>query len=253
VDEPRRARDGLELSMKLATDTQDLKEGAFGLCELASSYLNDRKQGRVAKSELVVYANEEQNHLAALINRWAKHFFATSSTTSVVANQAYYSMPPKLVSLLGIEIGDTAGDEEPQPLVEIPLTDQHFYARLEAVNAKGDAGYFFIAGTQFRLMPKHAGTGTIRVHHVKRLERLSGNDDESEIPEEHHEAIALGMARRGLVKLRERNDALIDLYRERVAAIEEAVKVANRGGRTRTEPWYGSYGPTEPWDPEVGL
>ncbi len=234
--------------MQLATDSEDYAEGSIGLVEYASNLLNDRKRKWWSKAELISWINEEQHKIAARINRTHRHFFLTAATTAVVPDQDYYAMPSDMVKLFGIEVGESGSDTDPQPLVEIPLRDRDFYQMLDRANEKRELGYFFVAGTQFRPMPAMSGAGTIRIHYVKRLDRLVDNDDTSAIPEEHHELLAIGAARRALVKKREANPALDALYAEGISTLDEAIVGAMPHTEDHVEPWWGTYGPGTAWD-----
>lgn len=230
---------------QLATDITDFGSGALGLVELAGSYLNDRKQKRWSKPELIVYINEAQDEIAEIINTKYREFFLASATTPTVSGQNLYSMPTDLIELVKLEVvDDTSSDQEPQDLVEIMLEDKKFYELLDDANEKSKYGYFFIQGTNFRSVPEVASSNEFfRIFYVQRLVPMVNNADISKIPGEHHELIAVKACKRALVKDRRANPELNDLHRMLVANLHDSVQRYSRTREERRRPWRGSYGP----------
>ena len=234
--------------MILATNTTDYSSGDLGIVEVAASALNDRKHKQYSKGELIKWANFEQLHLANIINLLYEPYFVTSTTTDTVAGDGVYQLPTDMVQLLGIEIADSVTDAEPYQLVQIPWTDRQWYQQLEDVNSKREFGFYFLAGTTYRLEPGPAAAGKkIRVWMVERVADLVNDSDVSKIPVEHHELLALGAARRGRVKFNKRNSALDEQYAELLAVMRQSMSKMARHFDERVEPWRGSSGPVPPW------
>ena len=177
----------------------------------------------------------------------AREYFLTSGTTALVAEQAYYALPSDLVDLYALEALETSSDDEPKDLIQVPLADRDFYNVLDDANKKEDFGFFFVSGTDFKMLPKPSSSISgqqLRIHYVKRLDTLVNNADVSEIPLEHHPLVAMEMARLGQVKLRRQNRALEKLHGERLEALQRTVRGPTRGRQeVRTTPWYGTFGP----------
>ena len=231
--------------MQLAFDVTDYTNVAqVGLVEYAANLLNDRKLAQWSKPELVSWLNAEQRKLATLMTRWNRHYFAVNQTTPVVANQAYYSFPSDLLSLVDMEVVDTTQDIDGQPLTMVRVDEREFYSHLEAANRKQAHGYYFVHGTTFRLMPQ-GSSGFVRIYYIKRLADLINNGDISQIPEEHHETLSLGACLRALAKKRQRNQEIGALYTDALATLEEGIKqrYEQRNQTLRGQPWYGSFGP----------
>ena len=236
--------------MILATDLTDYAADSIGLVEFAASYLHDRTHRMWSKSELVLYINEAQWALAAEINKIHKEYFLGSSTTPTVADQVYYCMPPDLVALVGLEVLDSSTDRDPSDLVSVHISDRRFYEGLTKASNKDDYRYYFVAGTNFELMPEGGSAGKyIRSHFVKRLTRLVNNGDESVIPLQHHELLAMDAARRALIKTRQDNPQLERMRAERLEQMAAEIRVYTIPREERVEPFYGSYGQFVPVDP----
>lgn len=241
--------------MQLATDTVDFATGQLGMVELALSYLNDRNKQYYSKAEMIEYINQAQLKLANIINRIHKTYFLTSATSPVVQDQSYYSFPADMVKLFGLEVGDNTTDQDPKRLVEVPITDRYFYQQLDDANDKQEYDFFFISGTTFKLMPRGGSVDNeqMRVHYVKRLERLSDNADVSEIPEEHHETIVLDAVRRAFVKNNRVNPTLEKMWNEALESMRAAIAEYSPSGEWRVKPWYGTYGPgRDLWEYWIG-
>jgi hypothetical protein len=235
--------------MILSSNTTNFKDGALGLVELAASYLNDRQLQYYSKAELVEYINQEQFTLGSHINRLYETFFVTSATTPTTGT-AVYQLPTDLVHLMGIEIGESASDNDPRGLVEVHVTDRKFYQGLESANATREFGFFMVQGREFTLMPKDAASGNIaRVFYVQRLTPFlaDGTDDgeESLIPVEHHELLALGAAQRGRIKLDRPNRTLDAKYDRGLELLEDTVMRFSPQREERIQPFHGTFGPPE--------
>lgn len=230
--------------MKLATDTTDYADGNMGLVEYALSLLNDRSKRYFAKAEIITYVNLEQLHVANRINGWNQEYFLTSATTPLSDTTAWYSVPPDAIHHFDIEVLEDLTDTEGKRLIEVPMSMREFYEQLDSVNEKKDFGFYFIAGSNFKLMPPASATGgQLRVYYVKRLTDLVNNDDESEIPLEHHELLALGAAKRGMGKANRANRNIPQLYRDAMEALERSIPRIAPVRDARTRPWSGTYGP----------
>lgn len=229
---------------QLATDVTDFSSGALGLVEYAASLLNDRDLRYWSKSELVVYINEAQDEIATEINTSYREFFLTSSTTPTVTDQSLYSLPIDLVELMGIEIVDSvATDKGPQDLTEIMLSDKKFYEKLEDANSKEKYQFFFIQGSNFRIVPGAAdGSNFVRIYYIKRLTPMVNNADISEIPAQHHELLAVRGAKRGLIKAERSNPQLNELDDKLTMKMLADVSRFSRMREEIKVPWRGSYG-----------
>lgn len=233
--------------MQLATDSANFADGALGMVELVLSFLNDRTKKYWSKAEVIEYLNQSQAAIANRIMRMHREFFLTSATTPTVAGQTYYSLPPDLVNLIGLEVADSiTTDRDPKQLVEIPISDREFYERFDKAQTKDDYDFYFVAGSSFRLMPEANATDgrIIRTHYVKRLTRMVNNNDTSEIPEEHHELICVGGAQRALIKTKQVNAKLDQLQAELTELLQDCLAKFSPQRDEIIRPWWGSYGPT---------
>ncbi len=227
--------------MILSTNITDFASGALGMVELAQSYLGDRQGAEWSKAEIINYLNREQETLATVINEIYETFFVSSATTTTVANQSTYALPSDLVHLMGIDVGDSVGDEDGQKLTEVHFTDRNFYTRLQAVNEKRSFGFFFVTGQQLRLTPKDAGGGkTMRIFYVERLDDMVVDGDTSRIPVQHHECLCMGAARRARIKTGERNMVLETMYSERVELLKMDVRKFSPQRVETATPFWGS-------------
>lgn len=233
------------MQRQLATDITNFSSGALGLVELAASYLNDRKLRRWSKPELIVYINEAQDSVAEAINAAYKEYFITSATTPTVSGQSLYSLPADLNELIHMEVVDNIStDNEPKDLVEVLLPDKKFYETLEAANRKEGYGFFFIQGTDFRMLPAVTSSSQfVRVFYVQKLVALVNNGDVSKVPGQHHELLAIKAARRAHLKNERINRALEVLHSEAMDILTEAVQKFSRNREQRRMPWRGTYGP----------
>jgi hypothetical protein len=168
----------------------------------------------------------------------------TSSTTPTVSGQNLYSLPTDMVELMGVEVVDNvATDKEPQDLVEIFLTDKKFYEKLDDANRKNSFQFFFIQGSNFRLVPgADSSSEFIRTFYIKRLVPLLANGDISEIPAQHHELLAVRCAKRGLIKAERTNPQLNELDANLTAKMQADVARFSRLREEIKEPWRGSFG-----------
>lgn len=231
--------------MKLATDTTDFSGGDIGMVELTLSYLNDRVKKYFSKSEIVAYINMAQQQLGNTINKFYEQFFVTSATTTLTGNQSLFALPAEMVKLIGIEVADSTSDDDPQHLVQVPLTHRRFYEHLSAANQKTGYRFFVLQGDAFKLYPEGTQDKTGRIYYVERLVDLADNDDESVIPAEHHELLCTKAAKRGLIKNGRRNPQLDQLDAELVMALESAIFQWSTQDEETTVPFWGTHGPVQ--------
>lgn len=240
--------------MKLFTNSANDPTAEVGIVDLASIYLNDRKMVRWSKHELITFVSKEQEAVGAAMNRLYETHFISSATTTTVADQSIYAMPAELVNLLGVEIGDTAADKEPQEMVEIHYTDRRFYDKLQSVNSKRDFGFFFVRGRSIELKtPDPVGGRALRIFYVERLVdfKTDNSDDStiSKIPLEHHEIMSIGAAMRAGAKINRVNVTLERMYDKRMQLLDEATRPFSVNREERRGPFYGTYGPNPVIDP----
>lgn len=236
--------------MQLATGTTDYASGDLGLVELALSFLNDRQKKYFSEAEMKKYANLAQKDLAATITRYHKEYWLTYADTSVNGDQGYYSLPPDLVHIMGLNFLDDATDREHRKLVEVVFKNKDFYERLDKANAKNRVGFYFLAGTTFKLAPEiEAGTdpasGMLRIHYVRRITDLTDNTDESEIPEQHHQLISIQMSRYAYIKLNRNNSQLETMWSEGLERLMKEIRVRSPIRDEKVQPYYGTYGPSQ--------
>lgn len=234
--------------MQLATGSTDYAAGSIGLVELAASFLQDREKRTISGAEWKMYANLSQKDLAAEINRYHKEYWLTYADTTTAGDQAYYALPDDLVHLMGLEYADDATDRDHRKIVEVVFKDKDFYERLEQANEKLNLGFFFIAGTTFRLAPEvatggAADGGILRVHYVRRITELVDDEDESEIPDQHHHLIAMQMARYSYIKFNRNNSQLETMYMEGLKRMQRELRQRSPIRDSKTQPFFGSFGP----------
>lgn len=241
--------------MQLATDSTDYSSGPLGMVEMCASLAYDRDKRKVSKGEWVEYINTEQYDVADQINKFNKEHFLTSWSTDAVDDQAYYSLPSDLAKLWRLEALSSATDPSGKELVEVPLVDRRFYELLDDANARNDLDFFFVAGTQFKLMPKPGAAGTagvkIRVHGVKRVTRLTANGDVSVIPLEHHMLICCQSAQIYFAKINRVNVTLERLISRKQENLRQSITQFSPTKEITVEPYYGTFGPgSEFWGDE---
>lgn len=231
--------------MVLSTNTADYALGALGMVETASAHLNDRTRKYWSKAELIAHVNSAQLDIADRINALCKEYFLTSATTPSVANQTYYSLPPDLISMMGMEVINDDTDRKPQEMQQVLLDDRIFYEGLDQAQKKEDYQFFFIAGTSFKLEPEASTVNgeKIRVHYVKRLAPLVADGDVSEIPLNGHELLPLYAAKRALIKNARLNPALEAMIAEKWQSVRDSLLKYRPNAEIRVEPWFGSFGP----------
>jgi len=229
--------------MKLATNVTDYADGDLGMVELCASYAHDRTMQQWSKSEWIAYLNRSQLSIANKINSLYETYFLKSATTPTVDDQETYSLPTDLIHLMGIEVADSTTDGEPMELAEIHFTQRNFFTELQKANDKVSGDVFFVQGQNIRPMPNYADGSVIRTYYVKRLPDLASDDDESEIPSEHHELICLGAVRRARAKFDSPNAEIDRLYAEGLMDLEKSIAKFSPQRKETIRPFYGSFGP----------
>lgn len=231
--------------MVLATDSVNFADGNLGMVELALSYLNDRQKKQWSKAEIIEYINQAQLELADAMNSFHKEYFLTNATTPIIGDQQFYSLPTDLQKLIGVEIVSDSADREPRDLVSIPFGTRQFYETLDQANQKQDYQFYFVAGTELKMLPE-SGTTTgelMRVWYVKRLTRLVDNADVSEIPENGQEIMVYDAAIRALAKLGRVNEAIERLRDKKNQAFFKAIAKYLPQDEEFVEPFRGTFGP----------
>lgn len=210
--------------MILSTNVTDFSAAELGMVEYAASMANDRLHKACSKAEWIAYINQAQFAIGNRINRLYENYFVRSATTATVAGQSVYQLPTDAVKVLGLEVGDSASDRDPQPFTNIVIPDRRLFGALSEASSKRGFGAFFIAGTEMTIYPADSGSGrTMRMYYVKRLSRLVDDADVSEIPEEYHELLPIGAVRREASKRNRRNIVADDLWMELIGILEQSI------------------------------
>lgn len=166
---------------------------------LVWSWLDDPDGGYFTESEVNRWINNAQQEAQKLILQSFESHFEKCVETTTVINQREYQLPSdfkKLVRLDLIVSGTTFATEDADQLSKITSSQQD----LISVSKTGTPVSYFFKNNQIILVPAPDAAKTLRMTYIYRLADMSNDSDESEIPIEYHEYLAVLATIDGLQK-----------------------------------------------------
>jgi len=157
-------------------------------------------------SEMLDWLHWVQWDMQQVLIQTFENWFITSTSVSLVAGTSEYPMPtdaagkPNSIKVLRLE--DTDNPTNPLEIYPISFNDkEYFNSPLETiVTALGNVRSYAIKGNRFLVRPRPNVGGSIKVYYSRRISSFDSASSISEIPEEYHEGLVLGVIKRGLVK-----------------------------------------------------
>jgi hypothetical protein len=160
---------------------------------------------------LMNYFNQTQQEIAETIRQSFEHYFVTSTTVDIVADQGEYTLNSAVMKIVRVE-WISPDPLAPTEIFPITFNEKDNYQGLNAtISGAGEVRVYSIVGDSLSLrpLPERNINSAVRYWFDKKLTDLTAGSAISQIPPAYHEVLAWGIVKKALFQQEALGDSIV--------------------------------------------
>jgi len=194
----------------------------------ATRVFPDNSSGYNKDDEMIEWFNFAQIEVQNILGQTHEHYFVTSTSINIIANQEEYSMPCGNLNIVRVE--DNTNSSAPTEIFPMTLNEKDSY-RMGVISERSglsDIMFYAIKGNSFIFRPRPitSKNSGVKVYFSKMVDTINTATVCSVIPNQYHELIRDGIVEQGMIKAEATAEALAIVLGRRNRQIKQMMESA---------------------------